>query len=127
VVLLPPRFKNVVIWGDASTELASVLDTLLEDESLETTRLTEGIQMLTVVGEISPPLPLAHRIPRGGYKEPHWLPIGIRRAKLGDQSGSPCNAEVTPCRTMWATGGDTEGIPNGVARAHAKTSKQKGD
>ena len=67
--------SNVILWAGVSDGFAQVFD-YMSDRGL--VRL-QGASLLTylVDGGVSN-LPLAKRLPKDGYKKPHWLPVVLR-------------------------------------------------
>jgi hypothetical protein len=80
---------NLVIWDGASDILLDAVD--LRRERKEIKFVKEPNAWYTYFldgGRLN--YPLAGRVPKGGYKRPHWLPIIIRPSRPatpGDRSG----------------------------------------
>lgn len=66
---------NVVFWGGMSQEFADVLDALMSHPSVEMRTTTP---LVYVIDGAVPRLPIAKRVPKSGYRDPHWLPITFR-------------------------------------------------
>jgi hypothetical protein len=66
---------NIVEWSGLSEAAANLMDKLMKEgfchryPTSTLVYLTDGIMLR---------LPLAHRPPKNGYKEPHWLPVVFR-------------------------------------------------
>jgi hypothetical protein len=75
--------KNLFIWAGMSQEFADVLKAILCDRRVLATPTTALVYYCD--GEALT-LPVAQKPPKGGYKEPHWLPACfgyVRDARSG--------------------------------------------
>lgn len=66
---------NVVLWAGLGDELADLLSRLLEEERL----FLHPANLYSYLWDgVCLNLPLAKRIPKNGYKTPHWLPCCLK-------------------------------------------------
>ena len=78
---------NLYLWDGVSNELIAAMNELLKADAIEVrpwsllVYLADG-DLLT--------LPLATRLPKGGYAKPHWLPteFGLARKARGRRGGT---------------------------------------
>jgi hypothetical protein len=69
--------EDIIIWGGMSQAFRDLVLALLRSERVS----REPSSTLTyLIDGKSISLPLAKRLPKGGYKTPHWLPICFRVA-----------------------------------------------
>ena len=70
--------SNVVIWSGMSLDFVDAIADLLETKKII---LCAGSTFSYACDGGILRLPVAKRIPAGGYKSPHWLPMFIRLTK----------------------------------------------
>ena len=63
---------NVILWANLKEEVVSAIIELLNERKLYAN--PTSVLVYAVDGRILK-LPIAKRIPKDGYKEPHWLPV----------------------------------------------------
>lgn len=66
---------NVVLWAGMSESFTDAIEQLRAEKRVWPTP-TVWLTYMIDGGSLS--LPIAKRIPKGGYKKPHWLPVCLR-------------------------------------------------
>jgi len=79
--------KNIVFWEGMSLEMLEVIESLLESKELflHPAEQVNAISLLLYGGRLR--LPVARRVPRTGYRKPHWLPAYFRTVPLESNKG----------------------------------------
>lgn len=105
---------NVIVWSGMSAPLAELVRDLLNRHEIHA---HPASALVYFVDGKALTLPLAKRLPRGGYTTPHWLPVVLRivphsvkksdRVRLAREAESskahredlcyPSTQRVTPC------------------------------
>lgn len=67
--------ENIVLWLGLSAPLVDALKHLLESGAVQ---LCPGNLFTYLLDQKMLLMPLAKRLPRGGYRRPHWLPVLLR-------------------------------------------------
>ena len=66
---------NIVLWSGLSIELVDAIQSLLDSEQV----FLHPVSVLVYMADgAALRLPLAQRVPPGGYRKPHWLPTCLR-------------------------------------------------
>lgn len=66
---------NIVLWSGLSIELVDAIQSLLDSEQV----FLHPVSVLVYMADgAALRLPLAQRVPPGGYRSPHWLPACLR-------------------------------------------------
>jgi hypothetical protein len=73
--LLYPGEPSIVLWTGVSEEFIAVLDELLGAKLVHYAPASPWVYLID--GGLLD-LPLARRLPRDGYRKPHWLPIVVQ-------------------------------------------------
>lgn len=66
---------NLIVWPGMSSELTELICELLRDRRLF---FHPTVPLTYMLDGGVPNLPVAKRLPQGGYRTPHWLPTCIR-------------------------------------------------
>lgn len=69
---------NIVIWANMSQEWMDIMNSVQADGRIEMGS-AHYLAYLCDGGALN--LPLAKRLPKGGYKTPHWAPVIFNRRK----------------------------------------------
>ena len=71
--------QNLVIGADLSEDFLKVVVEALEGDRIHIHAMdfTEAILVYGYDGLPIPAFPPARRVPKKGYKEPHWLPVAL--------------------------------------------------
>lgn len=72
---------NVVLWAGMSDEAASLVLDLIQSQQIHFHPCSHWVYLAD--GEVLR-LPFVKKIPAGGYKKPHWLPVVLRLVSLDD-------------------------------------------
>lgn len=76
--------KNVIIWYGVTEKTARGLMGLMKDRRIV---LIPTNAMLYVIDGMLPNIPIAKRVPKNGYKTPHWVPMVISTLKQWLEAG----------------------------------------
>ena len=72
-----PTGTNIILWADMSREFLELVQALQPH-----TELSDASILIYAIDGRMPRLPLARRLPKGGYKEPHWHPCTLRAKRV---------------------------------------------
>jgi len=68
--------RNVVMWAGVSDEFADILDAVRLEQPRRVWPHPSSPLVYLIDGGLLK-FPIAKRIPKAGYKEPHWLPMTL--------------------------------------------------
>jgi hypothetical protein len=71
-----PGMPNVVLWAGMSQDFVDLVDAITKSGRAVITPTTV---LVYLADGVTPNFPLAKRLPRGGYKQPHWTPVTFNR------------------------------------------------
>lgn len=80
---------NIILWTGMSEKLVTAIIQLVHNREIH---IHPGSFLAYMIDGGGLRLPLAKRAPKGGYKEPHWLPVSIR-------NGPFCGLKHCPARS----------------------------
>jgi hypothetical protein len=69
---------NIILWPSVSEEALQAISELLEEGRIKASSTNVMVYMCD---GLMPSLPIAKRVPKDGYKDPHWWPVVFNPAK----------------------------------------------
>lgn len=75
------RDENIFIWAGVSAEFCDAFDELHRADVI---RFTDTSPLVYMIDGGALTLPLVKRPPKGGYRDPHWLPVALAPKNPGE-------------------------------------------
>lgn len=72
---------NLVLWNGVSLTFAETIKELSSSGKIEQAPIPGAGMFVYGIDGGLPGLPMAKRVPRGGYRKPHWLPVCLNKAR----------------------------------------------
>lgn len=66
--------QNLVAWADVSEEYVAAVRAALDTGQIH---MRPTIALVYAIDGRILNMPVAQKVPKGGYKEPHWLPVSL--------------------------------------------------
>lgn len=76
--------QNIILWTRVSEEGAEALKQLLDEKKIA---MRPSHFLCYVHDGIMLKLPIAKRVPKNGYKKPHWLPVAFYSIETKESMG----------------------------------------
>lgn len=76
--------QNIVLWSRVSEEGAEALKQLLDEKKIA---MRPSHVLCYVHDGAMIKLPIAKKVPKNGYKKPHWLPVGFYSIETKESIG----------------------------------------